>query len=82
MHITVVVISVWSVQTVLSSSWNRVMASCLISSTWKMEERIITAVFVLGFLRFYDPSLTAYKVSAKPKNPWRKMMEVAGPSAL
>lgn len=39
------------------------MTSCSISSTWKVEERIITAVFVVGFLKFYDPSLTAYKVS-------------------
>lgn len=34
-----------------------------------MEERIITAVFVVGFLKFYDLSLTAYKVSEKPNNP-------------
>lgn len=47
-----------------------------------MEERIITAVFVVGFLIFYDPSLTAYKVSVKPNNPWRKVMEVAGSSGV
>lgn len=51
-----------------------------ISQTWKMDERIITAVFAVGFLKFYDPSVTAYKDFEKPNNPWRKVMEVVGPS--
>lgn len=59
-----------------------VMTSCSISSTWKMQERIITAVFVVGFLKFYDPSLTAYKVHEKPNNPWRNVMVVVGPSGV
>ena len=45
-------------------------------------ERIITAVFVVGFLKLYDPSLTAYKVLQKPNNPLRKVMEVVVPSAV
>ncbi len=47
-----------------------------------MGERIITAVFGLGFLKFYDPSLTAHKVFEKPNNPWRKVMDVAGLSGV
>ena len=47
-----------------------------------MMERMIAAVFVLGFLTFYDPSLTAYKVIEEQNNPRGEEMEAFGPGCV